>query len=129
MYNRYEFKKIDSIVGKKASFYYLIIDGKNKFAKFYNKYKDNFESEFDSIQTYMQLISEGMPLPDTKFRQVKGKKLDCLYEFKKKKIRVYCIKVEPDFFIAFAGFKDDEKIDYDTLRKIARDFISSGVYP
>ncbi len=129
MSKTYEFKKIDSIVGDKASFYYLIIDGKNKYEKFYNKHKNNFGIEFDYIQSLMQQLSEGISLPEPKYRQVKGHNFDCLYEFKKNKIRVYCIKMEPDFYVVFAGFKDDEKTDYDTLRAIAKDFLKSGVQP
>ena len=129
MSKTYEFKKIDSIVGDKASFYYLIIDGKNKFVKFYDKHKTNFEIEFDYIQALMQQVSEGLSLPETKYRQIKGHNLDCLYEFKKKKIRVYCLKIKPNFFVVCAGFKDDEKTDYDTLRAIANDFLKSGMQP
>lgn len=72
MSKRYEFKRIESIVGKRASFYYLLINGKNKFAKFYDKHKNNFENEFDYIQTLMQMVSEGQLLPLTKFRPIKG---------------------------------------------------------
>jgi len=129
MSKRYEFKRIESIVGKRASFYYLLINGKNKFAKFYDKHKNNFENEFDYIQTLMQMVSEGQLLPLTKFRPIKGKKCNCIYELKKGKIRVYCIKVDPNFYIPFAGFKDDEKTDYDTLESIAKDFIDSGEKP
>lgn len=129
MSKTYEFEKIDSVVGTKASFYYLIIDGKNRLEQFYNKHKADLELEFDCIQSYMQLISEGYLLPFSKFRQIKGKKLDCLYELKKDKLRVYCIRIEPDFFLTFAGYKDDEKTDYDTLRAIAKDFLKSGVRP
>jgi hypothetical protein len=52
-------------------------------------------------------------LPPTKFRHIVGGKYDRkdVYEFKSKHLRVYTLKVQPDFYIVLGGYKKGQEKD------------------
>ncbi|NCC99736.1 MAG: hypothetical protein EOL95_08580 [Bacteroidia bacterium] len=87
---------------------------------------DQYFSEFKTIISYMDLFAKGSSLPQKKFREIKGGKLNVKqYEFKSKSLRVYVFSILGGKMIVMEGYKKNQKSDIRTFQSIVKDFISS----
>lgn len=77
---------------------------------------------YANIIAYMDIISDSIRLPSTKFNHVVDSNRKDIFEFKKDRLRVYVIKQKPNFFIVIAGYKGTQKKDISKLKSLIRDF-------
>lgn len=105
----------------------LEIDGIGQLAEFERTLRDKqFLSEFRTLLTYMEYVSNGNSLPDTKFKDVTptGERVK-EYEFKSKHLRVYAIKKENGKLIVLGGFKTTQKADFKRFRSLKQQYLDS----
>ncbi len=105
----------------------LEIDGAGQLAEFERTLQDKqFLSEFRTLLTYMEYVSNGNSLPDTKFKDVTptGERIK-EYEFKSKHLRLYAIKKENGKLIILGGFKTTQKADFRRFRSLKQQYLDS----
>lgn len=91
-------------------FYDLIIDGVNQFDKFYEDLESSDEKDFQSIVTFVGLISEGIMLPNKQCRKLQD--VDKCFEIKKNNLRMYYTLISGrGYILCFGGMKNDQKSD------------------
>ncbi len=78
--------------------------------------------KFDAIISYMDNMSPQIRYPDTKFKHINDVCRSDVFEFKKKPLRVYVVKQEPDIYVVLGGMKTDQKPDIKWLKKALKDF-------
>ncbi len=72
----------------------LLINGKCAFDEFWSEMEKagNLKRSLDKLQTFMVLKSQGVPIPEAKFKMLKGRKKSDKYpdyEFKVDRLRLY----------------------------------------
>lgn len=114
-------RPIDDIDNPKYDFYLLYKDGRNFYEDFLRSLKQ--KSDFDELDTVIALMDkvDNNNLPSAKYRHISGGKYDRkdVYEFKSKHLRIYAIKMTPDYYIVLGGYKKGQEKD---IAKIFRHF-------
>lgn len=112
---------VDDIDNPKYDFYLLYIDGRNFFEDFVKSLRQ--KSELDEMDTIMALMDkvDNNNLPTSKYRHITGGKYDRkdVWEFKSKHLRIYTLKIPPDYYIVLGGYKKGQEKD---IAKIFRHF-------
>lgn len=120
--------KIEQVKGR-INFFKLLIDNKCEFDEFcelLEKRRD--ESKLRSIFGIMESVSSLNRLPETKFRELKGRPTgDNVkeYEIKKKPYRVYLFKDDDGNIVVFGSSKTRQKKDIKRLREIKHEYLES----
>ncbi|HOK26993.1 MAG TPA: hypothetical protein PLX87_10755 [Bacteroidales bacterium] len=121
-------KRIEQIKGR-ISFFKLIIDNRCEFDEFCELLKRRKEdSKLRSIFGIMESVANLNRLPETKFRELKGRPAgDNVkeYEIKKKPYRIYLFKVDAGNIIVFGSSKKLQKKDIKRLRQIKNEYLKS----
>lgn len=122
--NEYEEIPCELIGNKEYKFYELIINGKNLFHEFRENIKPGSREEksFRGVIALMEIISPRVMLPKNKFRHITGCSRKDIFEFKKENIRVYVIKQEPNLYIIFAGYKNNQDLDIKNINTLTKGF-------
>jgi len=118
---------IDAIRGKQ-SFEKLVIDDVCLLDEFEKEINSNSQhkSEYTTILTYMNLVANGISLPNTKFREIKGSKIKHKrYEFKKGQLRIYAFNKPNGKIVVMGGYKKDQEKDISKLNTIVKEYITS----
>jgi hypothetical protein len=103
---------LEDVDNPKCDFYLLYKNGKCYFEEFVDSLTQKSDlAELDKIRALMDI--DVAQLPPTKFRHIVGGKYDRkdVYEFKSKHLRVYTLKVQPDFYIVLGGYKKGQEKD------------------
>jgi hypothetical protein len=126
--HRFALKNIEQVKGK-ISFFKLEIDGKCYFDDFCKSFVSPEEEKVLAvIYATMDSVANLKFLPNTKFRELKGRrKSDKIkdFEIKKDDIRVYLFKDKAGHIVVFAGCKNDQEEDIARLRRIKLEYINS----
>jgi len=121
-------KRIEQIKGR-ISFFKLIIDNRCEFDEFCELLKRRKEdSKLRSIFGIMESVANLNRLPETKFRELKGRPAgDNIkeYEIKKKPYRIYLFKDDAGNIIVFGSSKKLQKKDIKRLRQIKNEYLKS----
>lgn len=121
-------KKIDQVKGK-ISFFKLLIDNRCEFDEFCELLERRKEgSKLRSIFGIMESVANLNRLPETKFRELKGRPAgDNVkeYEIKKKPYRIYLFKDDAGNIIVFGSSKKLQKKDIKRLRQIKNEYLKS----
>jgi len=121
-------KRIEQIKGR-ISFFKLIIDNRCEFDEFCELLKRRKEdSKLRSIFGIMESVANLNRLPETKFRELKGRPAgDNVkeYEIKKKPYRIYLFKDDAGNIIVFGSSKKLQKKDIKRLRQIKNEYLKS----
>ena len=108
----------------KVLFFKLVKDDVCWFDDFYEELNKDAKhaSELRTILTMMDYMAEtDARLPEEKFNSIKHGKNAIGYEFKKKDLRVYCLKPASNVVVVFGGYKKNQKKDVAKLEKIAEE--------
>lgn len=121
-------KRIEQIKGR-ISFFKLIIDNRCEFDEFCELLERRKEgSKLRSIFGIMESVANLNRLPETKFRELKGRPAgDNIkeYEIKKKPYRIYLFKDDAGNIIVFGSSKKLQKKDIKRLRQIKNEYLKS----
>lgn len=121
-------KRIEQIKGR-ISFFKLIIDNICEFDEFCELLERSKEgSKLRSIFGIMESVANLNRLPETKFRELKGRPAgDNVkeYEIKKKPYRIYLFKDDAGNIIVFGSSKKLQKRDIKRLRQIKNEYLKS----
>lgn len=114
----------DLVANDSYRFYKLYIDGKCQFDEFYDMVVSSIKErrDFEGMVALMDAFSAQLMLPDTKFKHINGLHRTDVWEFKKKNLRVYVIKDEPEIIIVMGGHKSTQKKDIKILDRDTKDF-------
>ena len=107
----------------KVRFYKLLVNGVAQIDMFYDELRNDkkLEKEFNEILTCMDYVAEtNAQLPSNKVNSIKDGDKEIAIEFKKKNLRVYCIKKEPDFFVILGGYKNNQKKDVEKIKRLLK---------
>lgn len=118
--------KMEEVKGSCQAFEKLSVDKNCLIDKFEEEIKENSQywSEYKKIISYMNFVANGILLPQTKFRVIKGDNKDTkCYEFKSKHLRVYACSEEGGKLVVMGGYKSNQKKDIQVFRKLVKDFI------
>ncbi|QKZ12254.1 hypothetical protein [Spirosoma sp. KUDC1026] len=121
-------RKVDAVQAKQE-LDELEIDGIGQLTAFEQTLEETDKrsfSEFRTLITYMNYVSDGKSLPNTKFRDVTpdGERVK-EYEFKSKHLRIYAIKKEGGKLIILCGFKTTQKSDFRRFRSLKQQYLNS----
>ena len=108
----------------KVLFFKLVKDDVCWFDDFYEEQNKDAKhaSELRAILTMMDYMAEtDARFPEEKFNSIKHGKNAIGYEFKKKDLRVYCLKPASNVVVVFGGYKKNQKKDVARLEKIAEE--------
>lgn len=121
---KYEITRYELVNNGIYHFKKLTIDGRCHIQEFYDSIKDNPKllDKFDAIISYMDNMSPQIRYPDTKFKHINDVGRSDVFEFKRKPLRVYVVKQEPDICVVLGGMKTDQKPDIKWLKKALKDF-------
>lgn len=112
---------IDDINNPKYDFYLLYKNGRNFYEEFAQSLRQ--QSEFDELDSIMALMDkvDNNNLPTSKYRHISGGKYDRkdVWEFKSKHLRIYALKIPPDYYIILGGYKKGQEKD---IAKIFKHF-------
>lgn len=118
-------EKLEAVRGNgKVLFFKLVKDGVCWFDDFYEEQNKDAKhaSELRSILTLMDYMAEtDARLPKEKFNSIKHGKNAIGYEFKKKDLRVYCLKPASNVVVVFGGYKKNQEKDVKRLQRIAEE--------
>ncbi|HQJ76236.1 MAG TPA: hypothetical protein PKW14_11680 [Bacteroidota bacterium] len=107
----------------------MIIDNRCEFDEFCELLKRRKEdSKLRSIFGIMESVANLNRLPETKFRELKGRPAgDNVkeYEIKKKPYRIYLFKDDAGNIIVFGSSKKLQKKDIKRLRQIKNEYLKS----
>jgi len=121
-------KKIEQVKGK-SNFYKLEINNKCQFDEFCELLeKKGDESKLKSIYAIMDAVANLNFLPDTKFKELSGRRPEDKikdYEIKKDKYRVYLFKDDAGNIVVFGSIKKRQKRDIKRLRAIKTEYIKN----
>ena len=112
---------IDDIDNPKYDFYLLYKDGRNFYEEFAQSLRQQSElDELDSIMALMDKVDNNN-LSTSKYRHISGGKYDRkdVWEFKSKHLRIYTLKVTPNYYIVLGGYKKGQEKD---IAKIFKHF-------
>lgn len=85
-----------------------------------------YQSEFNTMQKYIEYAANGNSLPKTKMRKYKGAKDSVTeYEFKSKHLRVWAIQQPGKKLIVFGGFKNSQPADEVSFRALKKQYLES----
>ncbi len=118
---------IDSIKGKQV-FEKLLVDGICLLDEFEKAIKDNpqYTSELKTLFAYMDFVANGISLPQTKFREIKGDKINTKrYELKSKHLRVYLLNQPGGKMVVMGGYKNTQETDIRQFNSIVKEFTST----
>jgi len=115
--SKFALKHIPEIVGK-ITFYKLVIDDKCQFDDFYDEVKKfgNMTAWFNSIMRILNDVSNLQGLPYKKFHPIRDSENQ--YEAKKELLRIYLIKGDNSYIIAFGSLKGDQETDIGKLNNL-----------
>lgn len=108
----------------KVLFFKLVKDGVCWFDNFCEEQNKDARhaSELKTILTLMDYMAEtNAMLPKEKFNSIKHGKNVIGYEFKKKDLRVYCLRPASNVVVVFGGYKKNQEKDVEKLEKIAEE--------
>lgn len=124
----FQIKKIEQVKGRNV-YYKLIKDGVCEFDLFCAQMstQSKFQSELRSIFTYMELTSNQIPLPATKFKDITPKISSAKqHEFKTKNLRVYTFQDKgTGKIIVCGGLKSTQQSDINHFRETIRQYFES----
>jgi hypothetical protein len=113
-----------------VGFYKLSINGKCPFDTFHLEVgnRKQYLEELNSIYLYIDYVSRGEKVPDSKFKELKRDKKDKIkdYEFRSRNLRVYVIKDSLGKVIVLGGYKSNQTSDLKRLRRIKKEYLNSG---
>ncbi len=121
-------QKMEEICGEQQVFEKLIINDVCWLDLFEENITSDKQllSEYKTILAYMNLLANGLKLPLTKFKEIKGGSMLCKrFEFKSKHLRVYALDEYREQIIILGGFKSTQKADINRLNAIAKEYINS----
>lgn len=118
-------KLLESVRGDgRLKFYKLLENGKAQIDSFYDEIcvDKKLEKDFNVILTYMNFVAmnDGL-LPKEKINAIKDGDKEIAIEFKKKDLRVYCVKKAPNVYVIMGGFKKNQKKDIERIKRILND--------
>lgn len=123
--SKFVLEDIENIRGKQI-FSKLTIDGICQFDNFVNELEEQYETELDAINYYMEAVANLKSLPETKFRELKGRKGNVKeYEFKSKHLRVYAIQQKGGKIVVLGGYKNAQDKDLVLFRAIKKKYLNS----
>ena len=118
---------IDEINGK-IRLFKLIINGLSPYDGFEEqiRHDGNLVKELNTIQTRLQQITNGLLLPETKFKKLKGCKDEHTeYKIKTHNLRVYLFKeAKTGNIIVFGGRKNTQSKDIHHFRKLKKAYLA-----
>ena len=118
---------IETIKGKQV-FEKLLVDGICLLDEFEAAIKDNpqYTSELKTLFAYMDFVANGISLPKTKFREIKGDKIITKrYELKSKHLRVYLFNQPGSKMVVMGGYKNTQEADIRQFNSIVKEFTST----
>lgn len=118
---------IDAIKGKQV-FEKLLVDGVCLLDVFEKAIKDNpqYGSELKTLFAYMNFVANGISLPKTKFREIKGDKINTKrYELKSKHLRLYLFNQLGGKMVVMGGYKNTQEADIRQFNSIVKEFTST----
>ncbi|MDE7388408.1 MAG: hypothetical protein K2M97_04040 [Muribaculaceae bacterium] len=113
----YSKKSYDDVTNPKYKFYVLYEDDRSYFEEFIDSLEQASDlDEFDQIRALMDKVDNNN-LPKSKYRHIKGGKSDRkdVYEFKSKHLRIYAIKMTPNYYLLLGGHKKTQDKDIDKV--------------
>jgi hypothetical protein len=115
--SKFVLKHVPEIVGH-IRFYKLLIDDKCQFDEFCEEVKKygNMTAYFAAVMRILNDVANGAPMPYKKFHPLKNS--EDQYEAKKDLIRIYLIKGNNSYIIAFGSFKGDQETDIGKLNNL-----------
>lgn len=132
---KFAVKEIISVRGKYKFFQLVIDEGYNStlelndktgiLDEYENNLEDRYKSDFRNMQTTMNLVANLKPVPDKKFKKLKGSRGFAEFEFKNGDLRVYGIAVPGGKLIILGGYKNDQSKDIRRMRSLKRQVIDS----
>lgn len=124
----YEIRPFEAVNNATYQFYEVSVNGKYLYEEFYDNLKDEAKDKKKilNIIAYMNTFGKFL-LPEKKFRHIKNKDIQNLYEFKKDDIRVYVLLKEPSMFIILGGYKGKQKQDIELVARRFKDFKSKQI--
>lgn len=122
--NQYETSRYELVNNEIYRFKKLTINGRCHIQEFYESIQKQPKllAKFDAIIAYMDKMGPHIRYPQEIFRQIKGVDRQDVFEFKKKPLRVYVVKQEPDIFVVLGGMKNEQDDDIRWLKKALKDF-------
>lgn len=87
--------------------------------------RGQYNSEFNTLISYMDLFANGSTFPKTKFREIKGSKSKVKhYEFKSKNLRLYLFNIPGGKMVVMGGYKNNQDADIRTFLSIVSEYVS-----
>ncbi|MDP4252117.1 MAG: hypothetical protein Q8918_18615 [Bacteroidota bacterium] len=118
---------IEEINGK-IRLFKLVLDGLSPYDGFEEqiRHDGNLLKELNTIQTRLEQIANGLLLPETKFKKLKGCKDEHTeYEIKTHNLRVYLFKeVKTGNIIVLGGRKDTQSKDIHHFTKLRMGYLA-----
>lgn len=120
-------RTIQSVNGNQI-FQELIVDDVRPMKRLGNRVKSlnnkALTTELGSIFSRMDLVSNGVDLPDSKFKRLRNptRGID-EYEFKTHSIRVYCFKIPNGKLVVWGGFKSEQDSDIKHFRFLKNQYL------
>lgn len=105
----------------KVHFFKLVKNGKCLFDDFYNaiiKDERHKKNILGILSTMDYMAETNALLPKEKYNSIKQGKNVIGYEFKKKDLRVYCVKPLENMVVIFGGYKKNQKDDIKKLERM-----------
>jgi hypothetical protein len=118
---------IEAVQGKQV-FEKLLVDGVCLLDEFEKAIEDNpqYTSELKTLFAYMNLVADGLLLPKTKFREIKGDKINTKrYELKSKHLRIYLFNQPSGKMVVLVGYKNTQEADIRQFNSIVKEFTST----
>ena len=112
----------------KQTFEKLVIDGTCFLDEFTKEIEQNPQhySEYKTIVAYMDFVANGKSLPATKFREIKGGKVNAKrYEFKSKNLRIYAFNKPNGKIVVLGGYKKTQEKDIAHLNSIVKEYLTN----
>jgi putative component of toxin-antitoxin plasmid stabilization module len=125
-FDKIEFKEVDCF----NRVFHLGINGKYHSVEFWKEIsKDgNLRRQLEKISSRLQDVSQGLKLPQNKFRDITNdNSVNRLCEVKTDNLRLYLIKDTSNviYLLLLGGKKGEQKKDIDKAKRIFNDFNAS----
>lgn len=122
---KYSLVRIEQVRGKQV-FDKLVVNGVAPFDVFIEKLERIYKKELKSIYAYMDLHSNLVRLPSSKFHALNESKDGVKeYEFKTKHLRVYVIEEPGGKIVVIGGKKSTQPKDISEFRRLKTDYLKS----
>lgn len=119
--HEYELAPVENVRNGCFSFYKLIIDGICPYDEFCDEmWNGPNHGVMAGLISQMDNFGHTL-LPKTKFRKIEDAGED-IFEFKRKTLRIYVRKKDPDIYIILGGVKANQKKDIAKIKKIVKDY-------